>query len=91
MSVKSILCSVFGVLLFWGLLIVTIVLFTINIVLGVIGVIVLATVPAALLRTAVVSANGLISKLIAKVIAPLAAAIGFGIILLTFFLGYMPF
>ena len=87
MSLKSILCSIFAVLIFLGMLFGTIVLFGINIILGIVGIVVIVTVPSLLIRKAISSAQGVIDKLIAKAIVPIAIFLGTAAILLGVFLG----
>lgn len=87
MSFKSILCSIFAVLFTCGMLFGTLILFSIYWLLGIVGIAVLVTVPSILIRKAVVSATGIIDKLVAKIIVPILIVLGIGGILLAFFLG----
>ena len=91
MCLKSILCSIFGTLLFLGFAFLTLYLFAVNIALGIVGIVVTLAVPPILIRTAIASAKGIIDKLIAKIIVPVAILLGLGAILLSFFLDSMPF
>ena len=87
MSLKSLLYSIFGVLLFFGLLVGSLILFGINAVLGIVGIVVMLAVTSLLIQKAVASANGLIDKLIAKIVVPVVMLLGLAGILLAFFLG----
>ena len=87
MSWKSILCSIFSVLLFYGLLFATLIMFGIQVILGIVGVSLTLVLPPLLLRSAVASARGIIDRLLAKIIAPILLVLGLAAILLAFFLG----
>ena len=87
MSLKSLFCSIFAVIVFLGMLFGTIVLFGINVILGIVGVIIMLVVPSSLIGKAVTSAAGVLDKLVAKVIVPIVIILGTGAILLGVFLG----
>lgn len=86
MSLKSIIFSIFAVLLFYGLVITTIVLFGIDVILGIVGIVLTLTIPPILVRRAISSANGVIDKLLARIVVPILYLVGLGAILLTYFL-----
>ena len=86
MSLKTIIYSIISVILFWGFLILTLVLFGINGVLGIIGIVLTLTIPPILMRRALSSSKGIIDKLIAKIIVPVLYLFGLAAILLTYFL-----
>ena len=71
MSLKSILYSVFAVLLAGGLLVADVVLFGIATILGIVGIVLILIVPGILLRKARNEASGVLDKIIAKFIAPI--------------------
>ena len=91
MSLKSIFLSVLGVLLFLGFAFLTLFLFGINIALGILGIVLTLVIPPIVIRSAVASAKGIIDKLIAKIIVPIASLLGLGAIVLSFFLDGLPF
>ena len=85
MSLKSILYSVLAVLLAGGLLVLDVVLFGIQTILGIIGIVLILVVPGALLRKAIREASGVLDRIIAKFIAPiLIVAVGFFTIMYIF-------
>ena len=86
MSGKSLLFSILSVLLFWGLLAVTVFLFAIYWILGILGIVMVLVIPAILVRKAIKSANGILDKLIAKYVVPALMLIGVGATLLIVFL-----
>lgn len=86
MSLKSVLCSIFSVLLFWGFLAVTVFLFSIYWILGILGIVMVLGIPAILVRKAIIAANGILDKLIAKYVVPVLMLIGVGATLLIVFL-----
>lgn len=86
MSGKSLLLSILSVLLFWGLLAVTVFLFSIYWILGILGIVMVLVIPAILVRKAIISANGILDKLIAKYVVPALMLIGVGATLLIVFL-----
>ncbi|MCH5147450.1 MAG: hypothetical protein J1F61_05565 [Clostridiales bacterium] len=86
MSWKSLLFSILSVLLFWGLLAVTVFLFSIYWILGILGIVMVLVIPAILVRKAIISANGILDKLIAKYVVPALMLIGVGATLLIVFL-----
>lgn len=86
MSWKSLLLSILSVLLFWGLLAVTVFLFAIYWILGILGIVMVLVIPAILVRKAIISANGILDKLIAKYVVPVLMLIGVGATLLIVFL-----
>ena len=86
MSLKSIIFSIFALLVFYGLVIATIVLFGIDLILGIVGIVLVLVIPPILVRRAIKSANGLIDKLIARIVVPVLYLVGLGTILLTYFL-----
>lgn len=86
MSGKSLLFSILSVLLFWGLLAVTVFLFSIYWILGILGIVMVLVIPAILVRKAIISANGILDKLIAKYVVPALMLIGVGATLLIVFL-----
>lgn len=85
MSLKTIIYSILSVLLFWGFLIVTLVLFGFNVVLGIIGIVLTLTIPPILMRRALSSSNGILDKIIAKFVVPILYLVGLAAILLTYF------
>ena len=86
MSIKSIIFSILSVLVFSGLLFVTVfILFGMNTILGIVGVIVTAVVTSALTGAAVKSSKGFIDKLLAKIIVPIVIILIIGGLLLKLF------
>ncbi|MCH5153551.1 MAG: hypothetical protein J1F68_06345 [Clostridiales bacterium] len=82
MSIKSILYSVFAVLLAGGLLLLDVFLFGVQTILGIIGIVLILVVPGAMIRKANSEASGVLDKIIAKFIAPiLILVVGFFVIL----------
>ena len=87
MSLKSIIFSILSVLVFGGLLFLSLfILFGINTYLGIAGIIATVVVTSVFTRIAIKSSNGIIDKLLAKVIVPILILLIVGAILLTFFL-----
>ena len=86
MSIKSILYSIFTVVLFCGLLAVSMFLFNIDAIWGIVGIVVTVIVTSIFFRKAVVTATGILDKLLAKVLVPVLILIGIGAILLGFLL-----
>ena len=82
MSIKSIILSILSVLLFYGLLAVTVILFSIYWLLGILGIVIILVVTPILVRKAIAEANGFIDKLIAKYIVAVLMLIGIGATLL---------
>lgn len=70
MSWKSIICSIFAVLLFIAVVFAIAFLFSLNILIGFAS-IVLTVIPALLQRKALRLSGGIIDKLIAKIIVPI--------------------
>lgn len=85
MSLKTIIYSIISVLLFWGFLILALVLFGFNVVLGIIGIVLTLTIPPILMRRALASSKGILDKMIAKFIVPILYLVGLAAILLTYF------
>ena len=86
MSLKSILYSILSVLLFYALLAVTVILFSIYWLLGLLGIVMVLVIPPILTRRAIVAACGILDKLIAKYIVPVLMLIGIVAVLLIMFL-----
>ena len=87
MSLKSIIFSILTVLLFYGLLAVTVfILFSIFWLLGIVGIVVTLAVTSAFGRKAIVSSDGIIDGLVAKIIVPVLILVGLAAILLFNFL-----
>ena len=70
MSWKSLLCSIFAVLLAGGFIYLDIVLFGIALILGIIGIVLTVAIPVTLIRKAIAESYGVADKLIAKIVAP---------------------
>ena len=89
MSKKSILYSVFAILSGAGLLLATTFLFAIEWILGVVGIVLVLVVPGVLVRKAIVNANGVFDKLLAKFITPILIVVAGAFTLLYIFV-WMP-
>lgn len=89
MSLKSIIYSIFSVLLFYGLVITDIFMFSINWAVGVVGIVLVLTIPPILVKRAISSANGPIDKLISKIIVPVLYLVGLAAILLIYFYAWI--
>ena len=86
MSIKSIILSILSVLVFGGLLFVTVfILFGLGAILGIIGIIVTVVVTSALTGAAIKSSQGFIDKLLAKVVVPIVIILIVGGLLLKIF------
>lgn len=90
MSLKSILCSIFAVLSSYGLIFGTMILFGIETILGIVGIVLLLVIPGIFLRKAIANAEGFIDGLLAKLVAPAAIVIGCGFIILSLLMGWIP-
>lgn len=86
MSIKSLLCSILSVVFFVGFVVLTIILFGINVFLGVLGIVLTLVIPPILVRKAYHEASGIIDKLIVKIIVPVLSLIGIVAVLLIYFL-----
>lgn len=83
---KAIGLSILGMILFLGMLLGVIFLFTINWMLGIVGIILIAIFPRMLFSKAVDAANGRLTEMFAKFVAPiLTAIVGVFLILGAFF------
>lgn len=86
MSGKSIVYSVLAILSGGGLLFLDVVLFGIQTILGIIGIVLTAIVPGTLLRKAKNEASGVLDRILAVFIAPiLIIVVGFFAIMAMFF------
>ena len=86
MSGKSILYSVLAILSGGGLLFLDVILFGIQTILGIIGVILTLIIPGALLTKAKNEASGVLDRILAKFIAPiLIIVVGFFALMSIFF------
>ena len=86
MSLKSIIFSILAVLSGGALLFVDAILFGINTLLGIGGIVLLLVVPGALLKKAKEEADGVLDSILAKFIAPaLIVVVGFFAIMALFF------
>ena len=78
MSIKSIVYSILAILLAGGLLFLDVILFGIQAILGIIGIVLILVVPGALLKKARNEASGFLDRVIARLIAPvLIVVVGF--------------
>ena len=87
MSGKSIVYSILSVLLFAGLVVATVILFGINPILGIVGIVALLFIPAILTRKAKNAATGVLDNIIAKYIVPALDLVATVAVLLFMFLG----
>ena len=86
MSEKSILYSVLAILSGGGLLFLDVILFGIQTILGIIGIILTLIIPGALLTKAKNEASGVLDRILAKFIAPiLIIVVGFFALMSIFF------
>ena len=83
MSIKSILLSIFSVILFLCVIVGFVFLFKTQFILGLLGLLLLA-IPIKMNRKAVDEANGTIDKVIAKFLSPVLALIGIVFVVLFF-------
>ena len=78
MNWKSIVYSVLAVLSGGALMLADVVLFRIQAILGIIGIVLMLVVPSALIRKAIREADGVLDRIIAKFVAPaLIVVVGF--------------
>lgn len=84
---KAIILSVLAVLVTWGLLVGVLFVFGFGVIWGIVGIVILGVASSSLFGKAATSANNFLTKLIARVVAPVTAAVGVLAILLGFFLG----
>ena len=86
MSFKSIFLSILTVILFWGLAILTVFLFGVELIAGIAGLVVTLVIPPIVMRKAIGAANGFLDRLFAKFVVPVLVLVGLGAILLYYFL-----
>ena len=82
---KAIFLSILGGVLFVGMLLGVVYLFTTNWMLGIVGIILLAIFPRILFAKAAGAARGPITKLLAKLVVPILSAVIGVLIILTAF------
>lgn len=90
MSLKSLLLSILSLLITVGLLFGCVFLFSVQIILGIIGIVLLIIVPLVIRYKALDAAKGIVDTFFAKIIIPIVTVI-IGAMAVMMIIGWIPF